>query len=318
MIRSILGSERPSAVFFSAVLGVVLLIPILFSSDSFSANSSFLLPYLGILPTWLDRTLALLVVISSGIYGSYLFNKYEFFPQRNLFANFFIPAMIALGGVLSLQAPWVIGAPLLLRFADRCLAIQRSGKPNHLLFDAASLTGLLSLIYYPFIGLLVLIWVAYLYSGSANIKGFVITLITPLFVGYLVGGTLYLFGLPPWPEWQNWSRSAPAPLAWSDWLMVSSVLVTWIFSLPVYLGSFASNKVVVKNHLIWTGWFWLILTAAAVIGPFGWAATISIAFAPIAFFFANLLMRLQRAWLSNALFILLFSCWMVYLYANGF
>jgi hypothetical protein len=273
-----------------------------------SANESsiyLLSPLIQSLHPILSKVLGFLLVVFTGFYINLVSNKFRLLQKENQYVGVLAVLLITFSGDLSLNNSLILCAPFYVRFIDRCFTIQLSSKPNQIVFDAAFSLGIISLIYWPNIFLVVLIWGALLYSPRTNIKSYLISIVTPVLVMYLVAGSLYVFEYSISMPKSSVLLGNEASITSAEWGVFGVLFLGGMLFMSSLFKSISINKTSIKNHmfLLIIGMIvYLIIGLLLNANPvyvFAWL------FIPWSIFLANFFLQASKKWMVATYFILL-------------
>ena len=199
---------------------------------------------------WLNRLLGVSLLLTTSLYAQFVFYKYRLFAKGNQFAFIVSFALLSCGSYAGTIAPWVLGGVLLIRLIDRSFEIQRSNNPNMIILEASFTAGVLWMISSEFIWVFPIIIVAYLYSGSLQIKGFVISLFGFVLPFYFLICLNYLFGFNVDVDASVHLPLYVIPSTLREFVLLGGCLLVLLIGFRYLSKAIIINKVIIKNHLV--------------------------------------------------------------------
>jgi len=247
-----LKTNKASAFLFNVVLAVILIVPLAFNlqeADNQDASGSNLLYFNSIIPLWVQSVASILLYLITIWFANFVVTKHQLMGRGNQLTGFFCLILLALGPNLLFNNLIPLSSLLVIRLFDRCFELQKSTKPNPLLFDGSFLVTILTLLYTPFILLIILVWLAGLYSGHFSFKGWLLSIFT-VFIGfYLFIGTLYLMSLTIIPSLEFQISNLFFPSSEVSLITLICITLLILITLPTTFSVLRFSKVIVRNHL---------------------------------------------------------------------
>ena len=198
----------------------------------------------------LNKLLGVCLLLVASAYAQFVYYKYRLFAKGNQFAFVVSVAMLACGTSAGAVSPWVLGSVFLIRLIDRSFEIQRSNNPNRIILEASFTAGTLCMISIEFIWVFPIIVFAYFYSGSLQIKGFVISLFGFALPYYFLICLNYLFSIPVSVDVSVHLPSYVIPNTVDEFVLFGGCLLVLIIGFRYLFQAIIINKVIIKNHLV--------------------------------------------------------------------
>ena len=311
-------TNTPQSMFFSGIIAVVVLLPnfwLSFSDQENGQSMSLIAPLVQGFGVSLQKGLSFTLLMFTIIYSNYTVLKHRILGVENRYTAVFVSLFIAIGASFQLSLLYPLCGILLVRFFDRCFEIQKSTYPNNLVFDASFLNGMLSIIYFPFVFLLPIVWISILYSSKISFKAFVLSLIIFMVVIYMASGVFFLFDLPISFSFKAWSSASLLKLNLIQKIILAVVGVILLFSIPKYVDALRLNKILVRGHLSLLLWSLIPITIAFI--GINQPAPNLLAFLsfPVGILTALLFLKMTKKFVSNLLFFSLVICVIYYKYS---
>lgn len=304
-----LRSNRPQAMLLSFILGAVVYVAGIFGAKpnlyTWQTNS----PLFGSLQldtfSTTNTVLGIILVFLIGLLMRYVCDKHQLYSGGTQLT--FVLSVVLLStahqafGISALT----IGGLLSISLIDYSFRIQESNRPNDLVFMGSLTVGAMTIVYTPYSLFIILVWLAYLYSGHTNLKGILISItgfILPTYflfaIAYLLDAQvnftfIYEFHLPVFGEGYG-----------VYWLLALLILMA-ILSIGSFFNALNFNKVVVKNNYILLLVFGLISVSIALNREFGFRQGIALLSFLLAPLLSNHFMQAKKMWLSNLQFYLI-------------
>ncbi|MBD78840.1 MAG: hypothetical protein CL840_07960 [Crocinitomicaceae bacterium] len=303
-----LKTNTAAALFLSVVSSLVLFIPLLFvaqNTDVQHLNGGLLVGIVSSIPLWGQYTISIVGYLIAVWYANYVINKHQLLGRGNQLSGFFVAFLLAIGPSLLLDNLLGISILLIIRLFDRCFEIQKSTRPNHLLFDATFITTILTLFYTPFIALLLIVWMAAIYSGHFGIKGWLLTIFTLLITTYIVIGILYLFNVPFQPPLNPVTFQLSLPSTTGYRIIYYLLIALVVIAMPTVFSVLRFSKVIIRNHInfsIRSIPIFLLIFLTTSINPLG---LFSFLFFPLAIILAQFFLTVKKKRIANIGIILI-------------
>jgi hypothetical protein len=276
-------------------------------SNGTAPESSPILVWLGKFPVWLNKLLGFIMILLTSFYANFITNKYGLLEKSSQLVFVLCAAFLALSSTILVSEVIISSALLSVRFIDRCLLIQKSHSPQPIVFDAAFVLGLITIIFPPNILLIIALWVAMAYSGRASLKSYFLSLAVLGLVLYFALGIGYLFDTELVPLHFYWTidmEGIQHPILWG---ILGVISLGVLLSFSAFAKALSANKVIIKNHYI------LILVSAVLllVSFMGTAQNVwvlfSALFLPLGVLLANFFSRSKSVWWTQLMFYLLLS-----------
>ncbi|MGB0404323.1 MAG: hypothetical protein ACPGEG_09520 [Salibacteraceae bacterium] len=311
-------TNTPQSMFFSTAIAVVVLLPnvwLSFSDQENIQNMSLITPLVQSFSIGSQKVISFFLLILTILYSNYTVLNHRILGTENRYTAVFVSLFIAIGATFQLSMIFPLCGLLLVRFFDRCFEIQKSTYPNNLVFDASFLVGLLSIIYFPLVFLLPVVWVSIFYSSKISLKAFVLSIVIFLVVIYMASGVFFLFDLPVSFSFEAWSSKNLMHLALVQKVILAVVGVVLLFSIPKYLDALRLNKILVRGHLSLLLWSFIPISIAFL--GINQPAPNLLAFLsfPFGILTALLFLKMTKRIVSNILFFSLVICVVYYKYS---
>lgn len=306
MLPRTLKKNNPNSIFISLVYLLPLIVISLMNSTSVFVweNIGSLDPVFRALGsiTWLNRGLAIILLVSTAFYLQYLFYHFRLYQTGNQYT-----VLITMGVLLSSDyalsiSVWSIAPLLIARLIHKSIEIQSNSYPDMLLLEAGFISGLLWLIHPGLSLFFPAVLFAYLYSGKISVKGLLVTLLGIALPIYFSSGIFYLLDVPYQLKFIPTFEQTTVELQKQYWLFIGSALLVF-FSIRYYLKALVTNKNIVKNHLllvlVFSG-----LGTLSVLSSNASANDLLVGFFPAFAVMSSLFfLNENRTWLSELLFI---------------
>lgn len=295
-------TNKAGALIFNVVLGITLFSFLFFLNQPAEyqlLSNGLLQPLSANIPTWIQYSLSFLFYLITIWYSNFVVTKHQLLGRGSQLTGFFCIILLAVGPnfqFINIVAPSTL---LIIRFFDRCFEIQKSTKPNPLLFDASFLVAILTILYTPFILLIILVWLAGLYSGNFSIKSWLLSIFTVLIAFYLFLGTYYLMGftyLPTLTLSYNQNIIPEMPLIIG---VLSLLTLLIVLALPTTFSVLRFSKVVIRNHLNLLLWSIPILLLIFLSTKLNFEYYVSLLFFPLAIILGQYFLKAKKQKLAN-------------------
>jgi hypothetical protein len=178
----------------------------------------------------LNKLLGVCLLLVASAYAQFVYYKYRLFAKGNQFA--------------------FVVSVFLIRLIDRSFEIQRSNNPNMIILEASFTAGTLCMISIEFIWVFPIIVFAYFYSGSLQVKGFVISLFGFALPYYFLICLNYLFSFPVSVDATVHLPSYVIPNTVDEFVLFGGCLLVLIIGFRYLFQAIIINKVIIKNHLV--------------------------------------------------------------------
>ncbi len=164
--------------------------------------------------SYLTYGLLFVLIIISSFTVNHLANESEFTGQQITLAMFFFLVLIFSFPGFTLSAPVVIVNLILIFIFGNLFKLSETSNSVPVAFDSGLLLGLCSLVFFPLVFLLLVVWVAFLIHRANSWRNYVVS-----FLGLL---TPYLFLL----TWLFWTNQLAFPGLFNEKIL--SVSFIWI------------------------------------------------------------------------------------------
>lgn len=304
-----LRSNRPQAMLLSFILGAVVYVAGMFGTKqnlyTWQTNS----PLFGSLEldkfSGTNAVLGLVAVFLIGLLMRYVCDKHQLYSGGTQLT--FVLSVVLLStahqafGISALT----IGGLLSISLIDYSFRIQESNRPNDLVFMGSLTVGAMTIVYTPYSLFIIMVWLAYLYSGHTNLKGILISLTGFILPTYFLFAIAYLFDAQ---VNFNFSYEIHLPVFGDEygvyWLLALLILMA-ILSIGSFFNALNFNKVVVKNNYILLLVFGLISVCIALNREFGFRQEIALLSFLLVPLLSNHFMQAKKMWLANIQFYLI-------------
>ncbi len=280
------------------------------------SSKSILTPYFEPITSvhWLNTTIGTALLLFTAGYTQHVFNKYRLFKSANQFPFILTLALLTCSSNVGVVSPWICGSLLVIRLLDRALDIQRANKANMIILEASFTAGILWVFSSEYIWAFPIVFLAYLYSGSVQIKGFVMSIVGFLLPSYFFISLNYLFDHPRGLSELELVVPKFDFIDTPQYTLLIGCLIVVIIGFRYFLKSIVVNKIIIKNHLVLV----IVLSAMWVFSSAFSANSISdlvagsfLGFSLLAgLYFANA----TKTWLMEATFYVWYLCVVAFLY----
>lgn len=256
----LLRSNKAASLALTTLLAVCAAVPFFWlQTGNQLALDGPMIKMLTLLPKWLVTTLGFLCLLAAPLLANYTVLKHQLVVNENRLVAFCVAIISALFISLGIDALLAISLLLFIRLVDRCFEIQKSIKPNNLIFDASFIVGLLGLMSTSFYMLIILVWFSGLYSGRFSLKAFILSLFTIFLVSYLTYSMLYLFDVEVVFPTLEFGVGIKLALENEAIVLMIGLLLMVLGALSSLFDALRLNKVAIKNHLGFLLWSLLVL-----------------------------------------------------------
>jgi len=286
------------------VNGIVLLLTMVLWLPAFFIELEIELPRLITTELkWVDISMAILLIVGQSVYLNIIVNEYKLLKENSYLTSLMLMIFNS-GNLFLLNLNQVIIANSFILIAFHQLLRMYKLKNNYvILFNAAFLTGIASLIYLPCIIYFVLIWITLSYTTTPKWRDFIISLLglsIPLiyyFTYKFVFGSLNEFKISN-------NELAIFKVDWVDLSLFQQVFFALIITifLPAFMGFLSSlNKSVVRvrKMLIVVILMFIIGLATLIVNGVDYLATFLMVSIPLAIISANFFQNIKRRWLAE-------------------
>ncbi|MAZ36132.1 hypothetical protein OAA90_02645 [Salibacteraceae bacterium] len=251
---------------------------------------------------WLNKLFGISLLLGTATYAQYVYYKYRLFAKGNQFVFILSVALLACGAYAGAVSPWALGAAFLIRLIDRCFEIQRSNNPNMIIVEASFTAGLLWMISSEFLWVFPTIILAYLYSGSLQIRGFFISVFGFVLPYYFLIGLNYLFDFPVIVDTSVHLPSYFAPNNLREFVLLGGCLLVLIIGFRYLFQAIIINKVIIKNHLVLLIGFTALSIVSASMSAAGFGDIIVGAFPAFGVLAGLYFLNASKVWLMEITF----------------
>ena len=301
-------SNRASTFLITTVLSITLFSSLFFISqdaNNQALNRSLLLQFTIDSPKWFQYTISFLLYVLAVWYANFVVIKHQILGRGNHLAGFFVLVLLAIGPNLLFENLIALSSLLIIRFFDRCFKIQKSAKPNPLIFDASFITAMLCMVYVPFVLLLLLVWIAALYSVGFNFKGWLLSIISLFITLYLAQGILFLFDLSYFPILTGFSFQLNQDLTTVNQVFYYSFLALVLIATPTSFSVLRFSKVILRNHLNLIFWSIPVFTIIFITTHLKIGQVSSFLFFPLSIILGQYFIKLKNKKLANLVLVVI-------------
>lgn len=301
-------SNRASTFLITTVLSITLFSSLFFISqdaNNQALNRSLLLQFTIDSPKWFQYTISFLLYVLAVWYANFVVIKHQILGRGNHLAGFFVLVLLAIGPNLLFENLIALSSLLIIRFFDRCFKIQKSAKPNPLIFDASFITAMLCMVYVPFVLLLLLVWIAALYSGGFNFKGWLLSIISLFITLYLAQGVLFLFDLSYFPTLTSFSFQLNQDVTTVNQVFYYSFLALVLIATPTSFSVLRFSKVILRNHLNLIFWSIPVFTIIFITTHLKIGQVSSFLFFPLSIILGQYFIKLKNKKLANLVLVVI-------------
>ena len=301
-------SNRASTFLITTVLSITLFSSLFFISqdaNNQALNRSLLLQFTIDSPKWFQYTISFLLYVLAVWYANFVVIKHQILGRGNHLAGFFVIVLLAIGPNLLFENLIALSSLLIIRFFDRCFKIQKSAKPNPLIFDASFITAMLCMVYVPFVLLLLLVWIAALYSVGFNFKGWLLSIISLFITLYLAQGVLFLFDLSYFPILTGFSFQLNQDLTTVNQVFYYSFLALVLIATPTSFSVLRFSKVILRNHLNLIFWSIPVFTIIFITTHLKIGQVSSFLFFPLSIILGQYFIKLKNKKLANLVLVVI-------------
>ncbi len=301
-------SNRASTFLITTVLSITLFSSLFFISqdaNNQALNRSLLLQFTIDSPKWFQYTISFLLYVLAVWYANFVVIKHQILGRGNHLAGFFVLVLLAIGPNLLFENLIALSSLLIIRFFDRCFKIQKSAKPNPLIFDASFITAMLCMVYVPFVLLLLLVWIAALYSVGFNFKGWLLSIISLFITLYLAQGVLFLFDLSYFPILTGFSFQLNQDLTTVNQVFYYSFLALVLIATPTSFSVLRFSKVILRNHLNLIFWSIPVFTIIFITTHLKIGQASSFLFFPLSIILGQYFIKLKNKKLANLVLVVI-------------
>ncbi|MCB0481081.1 MAG: hypothetical protein KDC83_06585 [Flavobacteriales bacterium] len=302
----ILRSNRPQAILFAVVLGFSVYLIGLFTSGPYSSswqNSSPVFQNIRLQDLgWVNGLLGFVLAVIIALLLRYICDKHKLFPEGTQLSFLFTLLFLSLApegfGLSALNLGLLLGISML----DYAFRIQKSNKPNDLVFMGSLSVGAMALIYTPFSVYLLLIWIAYLYSGHTNLRGVLISVVGYIIPFYFYFSIAFLLNLESsfefdfafhWPVFSGSNQ---------PFYILFLVLFVGLISIGSYINALNFNKIIIKNNFILLNVFAVLTLFLSSNQEFGYRQGVAILSFLLVPLLSNHFMRIRKNQMGNIQF----------------
>lgn len=253
---------------------------------------------------WLNKIIGTFLLIGTSAYVQLVYYKYRLFAKGNQFVFVLSVAMLACGSHAGLVSPWVLGSPFIIRLIDRCFEIQRSNSPNMIILEASFTAGILWQVSSEFIWVFPIIIFAYLYSGSIQIKGFVISFFGFVLPYYFLVCFNYILGNPIMADTTVQLPTYFIPSTLKEFVLLGGCSLALIIGFRYLFQAIIINKVIIKNHLVLLIGYTTLCIVSASLSAFGFGDIMVGAFPAFAVLAGLYFLNASKVWLMEITFLL--------------
>lgn len=164
MLLSLFKPNQPIVNFFTPLIVLMLWLPVFWKDPIFLPAHPmpfyvFIYQSLQHLPHWLIHVLCILLVSFQAIYFNYIINHYEvLFRKSNIPLVIYI-LISALLPSMQVFGPVMVANTLILLILDKSFRLYKNPHPLSLIFDIWTLLAIATLIHFPVIILVFLLWI---------------------------------------------------------------------------------------------------------------------------------------------------------------
>lgn len=292
-------------------LGVLLQLPdqLEFTLFETYAGSLFAIPASTLFSPIANLFFATIVTITQAIIFNRLINNYNLLGKPS-----FLPALMYVT-VSSLLIPFVVLSPallcnfLMLWLISKFLSVYRQDEARSVMYDSGLIIGIGTLIYFPFIAMIMMLWIALIIFRAFDWREWVAGLMGFLTVYFFLGIAYFL------TDSFSELASIKVPLAVTfprlfkvniyDYIVLAPILVTLVlgfFSLQQKLNR--SSVHIRKSYLILFIIFLFVLLSF-YLKPEYHVYHFVLTTTPIAVFMAHYFMNASKRWFYESLYLLL-------------
>ena len=303
MLLKNLRSNNPQSVFLSLMISLPVYGIGMFYTHKYQfqwTESSALFYHVNLISLgWIDQLLGFILVFLSAFLFQHVCDKHNLFPKRSQLPLMLMVLILSVSPQAYSLSSLTVGILLMVSLFDYSFRIQQANRPNDLVFLGSLFVGSLSLIHSMYALFIVLILVAYIYSGKRDVKGLVILVVGFLLPLYFYSGMAYLLDAHiQFPFYYKFHM----PIIGTDFILmafVGAIILTFLSSISSFISALNFNKVVVKNNYVLLIWFGVLGTCVATSVEYGYVQGFSLLSFFIVPVLVNHFLRLKKSWLGN-------------------